>query len=84
MVFYCVFGTVALPIFIKKLDVDSFYHESGTCARPTLYEKLDVDGFTMNLAYLLVHFSITSRRQPKAVQGAKSDLTGTPGRPKGP
>ena len=39
--------------------------------------------FTMNLAHLLVLFSIKSRRRPKAVQGAQRDPTGTPGRPKG-
>ena len=28
-------GTVALPIFVKKLYVDGFYNEFGTCDRPT-------------------------------------------------
>ena len=32
--FYNEFGTVALPIFVKKLYVDSFYNEFSTFARP--------------------------------------------------
>ena len=75
------FGTVALIIFGKQLDLRVFTMNLAHVLGLLFIKSYMFMVFTMNFAHLLVLFSIKSRRWPKAVQGAQRDPTGTSGRP---